>query len=84
MNYFQFPCRLYSGPKDSAYFTILSSSAYEKIMKYNVDQELSFNSWDISIDKTLKNSKSAIFAHSDVVEHSGCMVGLYLKFYQQF
>ena len=56
--------RLYSGPKDGAYFTILSSSAYGKILKNNVDQELSFNSWDITIEKSLNTSKSAIFADS--------------------
>ena len=71
---------MYSGPKDSSYFTILSSSAYEKIMKNNVDQEFSFNSWDISIEKTLKKSKSAIFAHSDIMELSSCMVSLYCNF----
>ena len=33
-------------------------------MKNNVDLESSFNSWDISIEKTLNTPKSAIFADS--------------------
>ena len=33
-------------------------------MKNNLDLELSFNSWDISIEKTLNTSKGAIFADS--------------------
>ena len=37
-------------------------------MKNNVDPELSFNAWDISIEKTLKKSKSAIFANSGFME----------------
>ena len=58
-------CRLYTGPKDWAVSNILSSTqAYEGIMKNNVDLELSFNSWDISIQKTLNSPKSAIFADS--------------------
>ena len=58
-------CRLYSSPKDWSYYdTLTTSQAYEKVMKNNVDLELSFNSWDISIEKTLNTSKSAIFADS--------------------
>ena len=57
--------RLYSSPKDwSFYNTLTSTQAYEKVLKNNVDLELSFNSWDISIQKTLNTSKSAIFADS--------------------
>ena len=37
-------------------------------MKYNADLELSFNSWDISIDKTLNTSKSALFADSAFID----------------
>ena len=37
-------------------------------MKSNVDQDLSFNSWDITIQKTLNTSKSAIFADSTFLE----------------
>ena len=33
-------------------------------MKKNVNMDLSFNSWDISIEKTLNTSKCAIFADS--------------------
>ena len=34
-------------------------------MKTNVDLELSFNSWDISIEKALNTSKSALFVDSE-------------------
>ena len=57
--------RLYSGPRDWSYFnTLTSTQAYEDVLKNNVDMELSFNSWDISIQKALNTSKSAIFANS--------------------
>ena len=60
---------MYTGPKDWAGFTILSSTrAYGKIMKNNVDLELSPNPMDISIDKTLNTSKSAIFASSTFLD----------------
>ena len=45
-------------------------------MKSNVDQDLSFNSWDITIQKTLNTSKSAIFADSTFLE-GGSFWGLY-------
>ena len=44
------------------YNTLSSTQDYEKVMKNNVDLELSFNSWDISIEKTLNTPKSALFA----------------------
>ena len=43
---------------------LLSTKTYEKIVKRNVDLKLSFNALDISIEKTLNTSKSAIFADS--------------------
>ena len=46
------------------YNTLSSTQDYEKVMKNNVDLELSFNSWDISIEKTLNTSKSALFSES--------------------
>ena len=56
---------MYTGPKDWGLYTTLSSTkAYEKLMQNNVDMELSCNSWDITILKTLNTSKSAIFADS--------------------
>ena len=56
---------MYTSPKDwSTYNTLSTTYAYKKIMKSNVDLELSSNSWDISIQKTLNTSKAAIFAHS--------------------
>ena len=60
-----FMYRLYTGPKGwDFYITLSSTQAYEKIMKNNVDLELSSNSWDISIGKALSKPKSAIFADS--------------------
>ena len=57
--------RLYTGPKGwDFYITLSSTQSYEKIMKNNVDLELSSNSWDISIGKALSKPKSAIFADS--------------------
>ena len=56
---------MYTSPKDWAYYNTLSSTkVYEKVTKNNVDLELSFNSWDISIQKTLNSPKGAIFADS--------------------
>ena len=37
-------------------------------MENNVDLESSFNSWDITVQKTLNTSKSAIFANSDLLD----------------
>ena len=54
--------RLYTGPKDSYYYEVLSSPAYKKVMEKNVHLELSFNDWSISIEKTLKEPKKAYFA----------------------
>ena len=56
---------MYTAPKDWVFYDTLSSTkAYEKIMQNNVDLELSFNSWDTSVEKALNTSKSAIFADS--------------------
>ena len=37
-------------------------------MKNNVDPKMSFNSWDISIEKSLNAPKSALFADSTFLE----------------
>ena len=56
---------MYTSPKDWTYYNTLSSTqAYEKVMKNNVDLGLSFNSWDVTIEKTLNTSKRALFADS--------------------
>ena len=56
---------MYTGPKDWGISEkLLSTKAYEKILKHNVDLELSFNHLDMGIEKTLNTSKSAIFADS--------------------
>ena len=61
--------RLYTAPKYYSYYNTLSSTqAYERVMKSNVDLGLSFNSWDISIEKTLNTSKSAIFTDSSFLD----------------
>ena len=60
---------MYTSPKDWAYYDTLSSTqVYEKVTKINVDLELSFNAWDISIQKTLNTSKSALFADSGFLD----------------
>ena len=56
--------RLYTGPKDEWPFNVLSSQAYKKVMENNVDLEISFNDWDVSKEKTLKEPKRAYFSHS--------------------
>ena len=67
--YYIFYHRLYTSPKDWAFYNTLSSTqTYEKVMKNNVDLQLSFNSWDISLQKTLNTSKSALFADSDFLD----------------
>ena len=60
---------MYSSPKDWGFYTTLSSTqVYEKVMEKNVDLELSFNSWDISVQKILNTSKSALFADSSFLD----------------
>ena len=54
--------RLYTGPKDTYRFEVLSSPAYKKVMEKNVNLELSFNDKSTSIEKTLKEPKKAYFA----------------------
>ena len=56
--------RLYTRPKDGYEIDVLSSPAYEKVMENNVKLDLSFNDLYISIEKTLKEPKSALFAKS--------------------
>ena len=53
--------RLYTGLKDSWVFNVLSSPAYKKVMENNVKLDLSFNDWDISVEKTLTEPQSAFF-----------------------
>ena len=56
--------RLYTGPNDGYEIDVLSSPAYEKVMENNVKLDLSFNDLYMSIEKTLKEPKSALFAKS--------------------
>ena len=54
---------MYTVPKGWAYYNILSNTpAYAKLMKNNVD--LLSKSMEISIEKTLNTSRSAIFIGS--------------------
>ena len=63
--------RLYTGPKDSYRFQVLSSQPYRKVMEKNVNLELSFNdNLSISIDKTHKEPKRAYFAEFDKAKHA--------------
>ena len=55
---------MYTGTKDGYEIRVLSSPAYEKVMENNVKLDLSFNDLYISIEKTLKEPKSAFFAKS--------------------
>ena len=68
--------RLYTGPKDFYVFNVLSGPAYKKVMENNVDLELSFNDWDVSKEKTLKEPKRAYFSHSESTAKSNCQVNL--------
>ena len=61
--------RLYTGPKDSYYYEVLSSPAYKKVMEKNVHLELSFNDWSIGMEKTLKEPKKAYFGTFNKLEH---------------
>ena len=54
--------RLFTGPKDSSIFDILSTTPYKSVMANNVDLDLSFDSEDKSIEKTLQESKRAFFS----------------------
>ena len=56
--------RLYTGPKDHNIFNVLSGPAYKNVMENNVDLELSFNDWEVSKEKTLKERKRAYFSDS--------------------
>ena len=63
--------RLYTGPKDSWGFEVLSSPAYKKVMENNVKLDLTFNVYDISREKTLTEPKSAMF---DWLNNDPCQV----------
>ena len=56
--------RLYTGPKDEYTFSVLSSPAYKKVMENNVNLEFSFNNWDVSKEKALKEPKGAYLSDS--------------------
>ena len=53
--------RLFTGSKDSSIFDILSTTPYKSVMANNVDLDLSFNSREKSVEKTLEEPKRAFF-----------------------
>ena len=59
--------RLYSGPKETVIFNVLSSSPYKRVMKNNIDLETSFNSNKDSVKKTLNEAERAFFPFASVV-----------------
>ena len=65
---------LYTGRKDKYVFNILNSSVYKKVMDNNV-KDISFNDWDISYEKTLKEPKTALFSNAMIVSNQ-CQVNL--------
>ena len=52
---------MFTGPKDRSMFEILSSAPYKSVMANNVDLDLSFNSREKSVEKTLEEPKRAFF-----------------------
>ena len=69
---------MYTGPKDTSYFNILSTPAYKKVMENNINMDVSFNEWDVSLEKTLTQPKSALLASSWYENH--CQVKLDFKY----
>ena len=65
---------MYTGKKDSFVFNVLSSPAYKKVMENNIDMKNSFNDFYISYERTLKESKAALFGHSYSEAKSDCQV----------
>ena len=53
---------MFTGPKDSSIFDILSTTPYKSVMANNVDLDLSFNYDDKGIEKTLEEPKRAFFS----------------------
>ena len=72
--------RLYTGPKDSYYYEVLSSPAYKKVLEKNVHLELSFNDRSISKEKTLKEPKKAYFGMFNKFAHGHEKYQVQLKF----
>ena len=70
--------RLYTGQKHKYVFNVLYTSAYKKVMDNNVNLDLSFNEWHMSMEKTLKEPKRALLSNSMIVSNSNyhCQVKL--------
>ena len=60
-----FSQRLYTGPKDEYTFNVLSGPAYKNVMENNVNLKFSFNEWDVSKERALKEPKKAYFSNSE-------------------
>ena len=67
--------RLYTGPKDTSVFNHLATEPYKNIMKNNIKMEDSFNPTEISIQKVLNESNTALFQFEEnVPENYKCLV----------
>ena len=76
--------RLFTGPKDSSIFDILSSKPYKSVMANNVDLDLSFDYDEISILKTLAQPKRAFFSfEANVDPKYKCMVWTWTQDYKK-
>ena len=67
--------RLYTGPKDTSVFNHLATEPYKNIMKNNIRIEDAFNPTEISIQKVLNESNTALFQfEGNVPENYKCLV----------
>ena len=62
--------RIYTGPKDSALYGVLTSGPYKIVMENNIDFKKSFNNWEKNMKITLSEPKAAYFdTKSYVLNH---------------
>ena len=62
--------RIYTGPKDSALYGVLTSGPYKIVMENNIDFETSFNNWEKNMKITLSEPNAAYFdTKSYVLNH---------------
>ena len=61
--------RLYTGPKDSSLYGVLTSAPYKNVMKNNVNINTSFNSIEVSLEKTLNESNTAFLYFGSAVSY---------------
>ena len=59
-----------SGPKDMPYYSILQHNpVYKKVFEHNVNTNISFESFEINIEKTINTPKCALFAPDMDIEY---------------